>query len=300
MCLELSNRHSFSISDLFGDGMCCFEGQGSHVIRVDDDNIAEGGDFGKSEHFWFRLQDCASDSYCDDGDISTISTCKKEAAACLCTPRPCIDYGHMVSIDVTTFNFPEAAGWKIEDYNGNVHFEGGPYELSKNTCTSSSCLPDGIYAFVNSGDDLLGLKVRVGNDMLLLNDENSWPGKANNFLIGDPSFAPSTSTSPTSASTLSKELSCSCEGDKHALTIEFMADNDSKLENIIFIETMHGSAWEEKHKLQNFDSSSLNAFNVYLDKHSCHRLKITDSESNRICCENGNGWYNAYWKGKAD
>jgi hypothetical protein len=63
---------------------------------------------------------------------------------------------------------------------------------------------------------------------------------------------------------------------------------------------MHSSAWEEKCKLQNFDSSSLNAFNVCLDEHSCHRLKITDSESNGICCENGNGWYNAYWKGKAD
>ena len=95
-------------------------------------------------------------------------------------------------------------------------------------------------------------------------------------MIGDPSFAPSTSTSPTSAYTITNEISCSCEGDKNSLTIEFMADNGSKLENIIFIETMHSSAWEEKHKLQNFDSSSLNTFNICLDKHSCHRLKIND------------------------
>merc|ERR1719291_1059953 len=100
ICLVHNHRYSFSISDLFGDGMCCAEGKGSYAIRVNDNIIAEGGDSGKSEYFWFRLQDCMSDSDCDDGDISTISICKKEAAVCLHTPRPCIDYGHMVSIDV--------------------------------------------------------------------------------------------------------------------------------------------------------------------------------------------------------
>jgi hypothetical protein len=288
------------MSDTFGDGLCCAEGSGSYKLKVREHVIAEGGDFGKSEKFWFSFHDCLLDSDCDDGDYRTMSTCKIEATACLHRPRPCDEYGQIVSINVTTLNFPEATGWKIKDHNGDVQFEGGPYELSKSTYVDNACLPDGFYTFVNSGDDLFGLKLGVKNGGLLVNDENLWPGKVNDLVIGDPSFVPSTSTSPTSASTITKEISCSCEGDKYPLTIEFMADNDSKLGNIIFIETMHSSAWEEKCKLQNFDSSSLNAFNVCLDKHSCHRLKITDSESNGICCENGNGWYNAYWKGKAD
>ena len=299
ICLESRYRYSFSISDTFGDGLCCAEGSGSYELKVGEHVIAEGGDFGKSEKFWFTFHDCLQDSDCDDGDYRTISTCKREATACLHRPRPCDEYGQIISINVTTLNFPEATGWKIKDLNGDVQFEGGPYELSKNTYHDNTCLPDGFCTFVNSGDDLFGLKLGVKNDQLLVNDENIWPGKLNNLVIGDPSFAPSTSTSPTSASPTANEISCSCEEDKHPLTIEFMADNSSKLENIIFIETMHSSAWEEKHKLQNFDSSSLNTFNICLDKHSCHRLKITDSESNGICCENGNGWYNAYWKGKA-
>ena len=126
------------------------------------------------------------------------------------------------------------------------------------------------------------------------------PDKINDFILGDPSFAPSASESPTSASTKSTESSCSCEGDQHSLTIKFMADNDSKLENKIFIDSLLGSIWEERHRFQNFDSSSLNAFNICLNKNSCHRLKMTDVESNGICCENGNGWCDEYWNGKAD
>ena len=67
---------------------------------------------------------------------------------------------------------------------------------------------------------------------------------------------------------------------------------------MIFVESPCSSVWEERHNLQNFDSSSLNNFNVYSDKDLCFRLKITDSESNRIYCENGNLWSNVCWNDK--
>ena len=53
-----------------------------------------------------------------------------------------------------------------------------------------------------------------------------------------------------------------------------------------------------KIKLQHFDSSSLSIFYIFSHKHSCHKLIITDSEYNRICCENGNGWNNIDCNGK--
>ena len=96
------------------------------MIRVDDNAIAEGGDFGKSENVWFQLQDCSSDSDCDDGEIKT-TRCSKEATACLHKPRPCDEHGHMVSINTTTFNFPEAADWKIEDHDEDFQLEGGAF-----------------------------------------------------------------------------------------------------------------------------------------------------------------------------
>ena len=213
------------------------------------------------------------------------------------TPKACSEYGHMVSINATTNNFPEAVNWEIKDHNRDVKYEGGPYELSKSTYFANTCLADGFYTLKNSGSDLISARIGIGNDALLVNEQYLWPDKLVDFVIGDPSFVPSTSMSPTSAST-SNELSCSCEEDKHSLTIEFMTDNASKLENKIFIDSLHGFTWEERHRFQNFDQNALNTFHICLDNRFCHRLKITDSESNGICCENGNGWYNAYWIGE--
>ena len=300
ICLELSYRYSFTISDTFGDGFCCAEGHGSYVLKIGENIIATGGNFGKSEKIWFTFQNCTLDSDCDDGDIRRRSTCRKEANVCLYTPKACNEYGHMVSINATTNYFPEAVSWKIKDHNGDVKHEGGPYDLSKTTYIDNACLPDGFYTFSNTGSDFIGLKIGIVEEDSLLVSEQLFPDKSKDFVIGDPSFAPSTSVSPTSASTTSNELSCSCGEDKHSLTIEFMADNGSKLENKIFIHSLNGSTWEERYRFQNFDSSSLNTFNICLDKDSCHKLKMTDLESNGICCENGNGWYNAYWNGKAD
>ena len=57
---------------------------------------------------------------------------------------------------------------------------------------------------------------------------------------------------------MSNELSHSCEGNKNTLTIESTADNSLKLEDMLFVEILRISAWEERHKLHNFDSNSFN------------------------------------------
>ena len=94
--------------------------------------------------------------------------------------------------------------------------------------------------------------------------------------------------SPVSVSTTLNELSGSCEGDKYSLLVELMADNASKLEHEVFIDSLRGSTWEERHRLHNFYSISLDAFSICLSEDSCHMLKMTDLESNLICCEHGN------------
>jgi len=47
MCLA-SDEYTFSITDAYGDGICCSYGNGGYVIKVDDTEVVNGGDFGDS------------------------------------------------------------------------------------------------------------------------------------------------------------------------------------------------------------------------------------------------------------
>lgn len=211
ICLETNHKYAFSISDSFGDGICCKEGEGSYAVKVNDIVIVEGGDFGNSENFWFKHQNCIDDNDCDNNDYSTTYLCKKEAATCVYFPKNCDEYGEMVHIDITTFNFPELATWTIENREGMVQHEGGPYDLSKRTFTSNVCLPHGFYKIRNAGSDLIGIKLGVGNNGVAINEEYVNLKESRSFVVGSPpllpTFAPYISTNPTSTST----DSVSCE-----------------------------------------------------------------------------------------
>jgi len=197
VCLESHYKYSFKISDSFGDGICCVEGQGLYVLRVDDIAIVEGGDFKKSEKFWFKFQNCVDDGDCDDGDVSTTSLCVNEVATCVYFPKACHEYGRMVDINTTTYNFPESAIWIIEDEKEVIKYEGGPYELSKTTFSHDVCLPDGIYKLKNIGSDLIGCRLAIGNDdKLMINEEYLQSGQTNTFTVGNPPTKPTPSLMP--------------------------------------------------------------------------------------------------------
>jgi len=44
-----SGAYSFTITDGYGDGICCTYGNGGYSVKVDDGEVASGGDFGSSE-----------------------------------------------------------------------------------------------------------------------------------------------------------------------------------------------------------------------------------------------------------
>jgi len=299
ICLEKNYKYSFLISDSYGDGICCIEGKGSYSIKLDDVIIAEGGDFGKSENFWFKYHQCNQDIDCDNDDYSTSHTCIIEASACVYFPKACQDYGELIDIEIATFNFPESAAWVIEDGEGVIHYEGGPYQMSKRTFSHSKCLPDGVYKFKNTGSDILGIKLVAGDNSLLINEEFMQSNREIIFILGTvpvaPSVLPSISTSPTSSAT--DDSSChACSLNEAVLSIEIMTDSKSKLENVILIDTYYNNKWEEKHRLLNFKSNAMSKFDMCFDKELCHRLVIKDSGSDGICCDYGNGWYRAQWK----
>jgi len=54
-CLESNNVHTFSISDTYGDGICCGVGEGSYQLSLGETTFIEGGVFGSSAGHTFLL-----------------------------------------------------------------------------------------------------------------------------------------------------------------------------------------------------------------------------------------------------
>jgi len=53
-CLS-SGSYKFTITDGYGDGLCCSYGNGGYVVEVDDDEVASGGQFGSEETKTFEV-----------------------------------------------------------------------------------------------------------------------------------------------------------------------------------------------------------------------------------------------------
>jgi len=64
----------FTISDQFGDGICCAYGEGSYEVSLDGNLIASGGDFGSEESVAFNCAPgvaCSSAIAVDEGSYTT-------------------------------------------------------------------------------------------------------------------------------------------------------------------------------------------------------------------------------------
>merc|ERR1712183_890339 len=54
-----SGSYTFKITDGYGDGLCCSYGQGGYVVKVNDSQVASGGDFDSEETKTFDVDDLA-------------------------------------------------------------------------------------------------------------------------------------------------------------------------------------------------------------------------------------------------
>merc|ERR1711966_73484 len=54
-CSEEAHNATFTITDSYGDGICCEEGTGGYEIKVGHNQVAAGGDFGSSETKTFAV-----------------------------------------------------------------------------------------------------------------------------------------------------------------------------------------------------------------------------------------------------
>ena len=53
-CLE-NGKYEFTITDSYGDGICCSEGNGFYQIKIDGNTVKSGGTFGRSENYSFTI-----------------------------------------------------------------------------------------------------------------------------------------------------------------------------------------------------------------------------------------------------
>ena len=90
----------------------------------------------------------------------------------------------------------------------------------------------------------------------------------------------------------------SCKKDELNLFLLFKTDRLSKWQNKIEIEERVDMKWlKMRKKIEDFPNDDLFMHGTCLSKLSCYRLKIFDSESNGICCQDGIGWYDVLWGG---
>jgi hypothetical protein len=54
ICLD-NGRYTFTISDSYGDGICCENGNGNYQVKLESQVIKQGGEFGESETFSFDV-----------------------------------------------------------------------------------------------------------------------------------------------------------------------------------------------------------------------------------------------------
>ena len=302
--------------------MCCIEGDGSYSVIVNDTTLKKGGEFEKTEYFDFKFQTCMNDNDCNDYNIRTNSYCKENINTCLYFPKPCAEYGAMATVNVTTFNFPETVSWVVQNEDGIDILKGGPYELSKYIYTIEECFEYGTYQLINTGSDLFGYKLRIV-DEYALEEEYVLPGASQPFTIESPTLVTTSSTptisyeptaginsyvpsmfndfSPTESPSKesSNDLNCNvCEDNQSLLLIKFMADSRSHMQNKIIVERFRDFSWYLRSTYENFISDELNIFSKCLDKSSCYRFIITDTNNDGICCDFGKGWFQVYWNGK--
>ena len=118
ICVPTSNCYQFTISDTYGDGICCLYGNGSYNVTYAGVTVANGGSFGSSETT-FNIGTCSSPpSSCPQNEVEIIIT-------------------------VNTDDYPTETSWSLMDqYGGGWVNNPLTTNDTNTTLTWPLCVPD--------------------------------------------------------------------------------------------------------------------------------------------------------------
>lgn len=208
-CVPTIGKYRFTISDDYGDGMCCSYGSGSFKVRMDGVEKASGGDFDSTEETIFGT--CTSTTMAPTV-ISTRNPTKAptEFPTTLPSVAPSIppvlpptndddddggnDDGDCIPFEMrlTTDDYPEETTWSItKGCSDEVVLKGGPYDEANTEIIESGCLPLDSYTFTISDSHGDGICCDSGNgkysvlfdDEIIAMDET----QLQSWTLGNPS-----------------------------------------------------------------------------------------------------------------
>jgi len=125
---------TFTITDSWGDGLCCSYGSGSYVVEKDGSQVASGESFSSSETTLFG----SCPVTCDNGQIP-------------------------FELDLTTDEYPGETTWKLVNSAGEEILNGGPYNNAEHYYHYESCVDSDFYTFSISDTWGDGICCRYGN-----------------------------------------------------------------------------------------------------------------------------------------
>jgi len=171
VCVSSSAEFSFTITDTYGDGICCSYGSGSYVVEMDDSQVADGGSFTSSEKTTFGScttpSPTASPNNCGSGigpysvkvDDNTIIKGGEFGNA---VTEECGSTLKMFTFNLNTDNYPGETTWQLKSLcDGSSTLRGGPYAHKE--ITVSSELLDGKYEFTIFDSDDNGICCGFGS-----------------------------------------------------------------------------------------------------------------------------------------
>lgn len=145
LCL-VPGCYEFTISDSYGDGICCSFGMGSYDVELNGDLIASGGEFDFSE----------ITPFCIDEDSSLVLNEEKLSSQFKIFPNPASDVVQIIPNEVNknySVKIYDTSGKLIHESNTNT----GSYEIKVNSFQS------GIYSLqiLTDGNQLQFYKIQV-------------------------------------------------------------------------------------------------------------------------------------------
>jgi len=154
--------YDFTISDVYGDGICCSYGNGSYSVVAGGSTVASGGSFGANETTNFCLG--GSNPTCNDG-VQNGNETGVDCGGSNCAPCSSGCSQTEVDINFVFDNYPEETSWTITNSAGTTVASGGTYasQADGSSLTITECLANGCYDFTLNDSYGDGICCSVGN-----------------------------------------------------------------------------------------------------------------------------------------
>merc|ERR1712176_1611683 len=211
MCLE-PDDYTFTITDAYGDGICCSYGSGGYIIKVDGTEVVNGGEFGSSTTETFTV-DAVPIAPVTNPTAPPTTAPVTNPTAPVTTPSGCVMF--VISLNTDAYGY-ETAFTLINDYTQGTRLAGGVYSSSK-LFDEVTCLDNGRYIFTISdshGDGMCcesgqgGYKLTLGGEVV---KEGGEFGESESFVVEVGPQGPS--RAPTPAPTCTQDGGSCYSGD---------------------------------------------------------------------------------------